>query len=205
MLRRTFLLATFLLPSLAWAQPGAVERIAILRDLVDAIGAAGEAISKLTAGFKDLVVTSAAGYKYVSAERERSHLIDISRRTGNLIVMQNVQVVQSLDEYVEIKHPSDEDWRQVVGNVNSTLTTVRALLSDVQSEKSDFVLEPAFATLNRTLAGRVSLLQQLSQMGPPTTQGERKLLAQASEKYKVLIANAEQAVVELNAYVKARK
>ncbi len=205
MLRRTFLLATFLLPSLAWAQPGAVERIAILRDLVDAIGAAGEAISKLTAGFKDLVVTSAAGYKHVSAERERSHLIDISRRTGNLIVMQNVQVVQSLDEYVEIKHPSDEDWRQVVGNVNSTLTTVRALLSDVQSEKSDFVLEPAFATLNRTLAGRVSLLQQLSQMGPPTTQGERKLLAQASEKYKVLIANAEQAVVELNAYVKARK
>lgn len=205
MLRRTFLLTTFLLPPLAWAQSGAVGRIAILRELVDAIGAAGEAISKLTAGFKDLVVTSAAGYNYVSAERERSHLIDISRRTTNLIVTQNVRVVQSLDEYLEIKHPSDEDWRQVIGNVDSTLVTVHTLLSDVQSEKSDFVLEPAFATLNRTLAGRVSLLQQLSHMGPPTTLEERKLLAQASEKYKVLIANAERAVVELNAYVKARK
>jgi hypothetical protein len=34
---------------------------------------------------------------------------------------------------------------------------------------------------------------------------EREVLRQASAKYKVLIANAEQAVKELNEYVKGKK
>jgi hypothetical protein len=176
----------------------------VLRELVEALGAAGEAISKLTVGFKDLVVTGAAGYNYVAAARERDRLIDISRRTANLITSQNIRVVQGLDDYLALKNPSERDWAQMVGSVGTTLSSVRVLLADVQSEKGEFVLEPAFLTLNKTLAARSSLLQKLAAMPAPDTEEERKLLLQASAKYKVLIANAEQAVGELNAYVKAK-
>ena len=77
--RRSFLFVLLLSPIIARAQAGAASRIAILTDLVNAIGAAGEAISKLTAGFRDLVVAGKDSYKYVAAARERDRLIDLSR------------------------------------------------------------------------------------------------------------------------------
>jgi hypothetical protein len=207
MQRRLFLCSGILLikPELALPQTGASARIAILRDLVEAIGAAGEAISKLTAGFKDLVVTSASGYSYVAAERERDRLIDISRRTAVLIASQNVQVVQSLDEYLALRNPTENDWSRVLANVDFTLRSVRELLADVQQEKGEFVLQPAFLRLNSALSGRSSLLQKLMNMPAPMTVEEREVLQQANEKYKVLISNATQAVTELNDYVKSRK
>lgn len=205
--RRMFLgvVATLVALPTAWAQPSGAARLVILRDLVEALGAAGDAIIKITDGFKHLVVTGVSGYNYVAAERERSRLIDISRRTANLIVNQNIRVIQSLDEYLQHPNPTDSDWQRVVGNINATLSSVRALLQDVQAENGDFVLEPAYLALNRTLSARSSLLQQLSSLPAPSSKEERNVLRQASDKYKVLIANAEQAIMELNAYVKSKK
>lgn len=203
--RRAFALGLVLLPLLARAQTGAAARIAILTDLVKAIGAAGEAISKLTAGFKDLVVAGRDSYKYVAAARERDRLIDISRRTANLIASQNVRVVASLDQYLAERKPTQEGWAQVVRNVEATLLAVQQLLTDVQSEDGSFVLEPAFLTLNQTLSSRAALLTQLATMSAPTTKEELTLLRQASAAYKVLIANAKEAVAQLNVYVKTTK
>ena len=78
-------------------------------------------------------------------------------------------------------------------------------MQDVQTEKGDFVLEPAYLALNRALTARSSVLQQLSGLPVPSSVEEREVLRQASAKYKVLIANAEQAVKELNEYVKGKK
>lgn len=58
---RIFILVLFfslVSPILAFAEPPALsERINILKELVDAIGAAGDAITKITDGVKHLIVT----------------------------------------------------------------------------------------------------------------------------------------------------
>lgn len=203
--RRNFTIALALSPLLVRAEENSASRIAILTDLVDAIGAAGEAISKITAGFKDLVIAGKDSYKYVAAERERSRLIDISRRTATLIASQNSSLVASLDEYIAKRVPGEEDWAQVSKNVGITLLAVQELLSDVQNEDGSFVLEPAFLTLNQTLSSRVSLLTRLTGMSAPRTKEERELLRRASANYKALIKNATDAVAQLNAYVKTTK
>ena len=203
--RRSFLFVLLLSPLIVRAQAGAASRIAILTDLVNAIGAAGESISKLTAGFRDLVVAGKDSYKYVAAARERDRLIDLSRRTTNLIATQNIRVVENLDQYLAELSPTQDDWAKVVRNIEATLGSVQALLTDVQAEDGSFVLEPAFLTLNQTLSSRASLLTQLAAMPAPTSKEELSLLRQASAKYKLLIANAKEAVTQLNAYVKSTK
>ncbi|MCP5235610.1 MAG: hypothetical protein H6945_07715 [Zoogloeaceae bacterium] len=203
--RRSFLFELLLSPLIARAQGGAASRIAILTDLVNAIGAAGDAISKLTAGFRDLVVAGKDSYKFVAAARERDRLIDLSRRTTNLIATQNIRVVENLDQYLAERNPTQDDWAKVVRNIEATLGSVQALLADVQAEDGSFVLEPAFLTLNQTLSSRASLLTQLAAMPAPTSKEELALLRQASAKYKLLIANAREAVTQLNAYVKSTK
>jgi hypothetical protein len=203
--RRFFLLSLLLSPLISRAQAGAAARIAILTDLVNAIGAAGEAISKLTAGFKDLVVAGKDSYNYVAATRERDRLLDLSRRTTNLIVTQNIQVVESLDQYLSERHPTKDDWEKVIRNIEATLVSVRELVADVQAENGSFVLEPAFLTLNQTLSSRASLLSQLAAMRTPNSKEELSLLQQASANYKLLIANAREAVMQLNAYIKSAK
>lgn len=205
MQRRLFLSLLLILPTLSFGQSDAVAgRIALLEDLVKALGAAGEAISKLTAGFKDLVSTGADGYNYVAARRERTRLLEISRRTANLFGS-NQAVVDGLDEYVALHNRNEADWRNVARNVNSTLSKVQMLLADVESENGDFVLQNTSLALKETLTARSLLLQQLAEIPAPASNEELALLVKASEKYKVLIANAKEAVKELNAYVKAKK
>jgi hypothetical protein len=205
--RRIFmgLIGSFIFIPKVWSQSPSATNIALLRELVDALGAAGDAISKLTDGFKHLIVTGVSGYDYIAAERERARLIDISRRTANLIVTQNIRVVQSLDDYLDLESPTNEDWQRVAYNLNLTLTSVRELLQDVQTENGEFVLEPAYLLLNQTLAARSSLLEQLINYPAPTSTDEREMLRQASVKYKVLIENAKQAIKELNTYVKSQQ
>ena len=48
-----------------------MTELLIYKELIDAIGAAGDAITKIVDGVKHLVVTGASGYNYVSAEREK--------------------------------------------------------------------------------------------------------------------------------------
>lgn len=180
-------------------------RIALLQDLVDAIGAAGDAISKLTDGVAHLVVTSVNGYNYLAAVRERNRLIDISSRTAFLIAQKNVMVIDSIESYLRIQNPTPEQWSAVTTALNMTLTEVLNLLNDVREERGDFVLQPAYLSLNISLNSRAAALQQLSTLSPPTTPEERQLLQQASDKYKILISNAKKAVTELNKYVEQTK
>jgi hypothetical protein len=203
--RRLFLLALATIPASSFGQVAPEKRIAILTDIVTAIGAAGKAISDLTAGIKDLVIAGNEGYSYVAAEREKTRLNDIVRRTTNLIATQNVMVVRSLDEYLTLPQPTERDWYVVARNVDSTLTSVGELLADVQNENGSFVNQDASLTLKKTLASRSVVLGKLSTMIPPFSKEEQAILRKASAEYKVLISNAELAVKELNAYIRAKK
>lgn len=180
---------------------GSVSKIAILRELVDAIGAAGDAIASLTDGVAHLVVTGSDAYDYVSAKRERNRLIDISSRTVDLIAQKNVRVVTAIDDYLSIPNPAPEQWQIVTFALNRTLSDVVLLLEDVRAERGDFVLQPTYLALSNSLNSRVAALQQLSALSPPNSPEERELLKQANNKYKILITNATNAVTELNKYI----
>lgn len=203
--RRFLLLTLFTLPISVAAQSTAAARIAILTDLVNAIAAAGKAISALTAGVKDVVVASSSAYDYIAAKRELNRLNDIVRRTGNLIASQNSLVVKSLDDYLEKKQPTEADWETIAGNIGKTLTTVYELSSDIEQENGSFVNQDASLALKEAFAARVSILNRLSTMRPPFSSQERVALRQISKEYKVLITNARAAIKQLNIFIATKK
>ncbi|ODT64668.1 MAG: hypothetical protein ABS69_20020 [Nitrosomonadales bacterium SCN 54-20] len=179
--------------------------IKILGDLVQVIGAAGDAISKFVEGFKNIVISGKDAYEHVAAKRQRARLIDISRRATIVRFHYNAPYVETLKEYLSLRDPSDTDWAFVRKNILSTLSAVQDLLTDVQAEKSDLVLESAYSTLNETLAARSFLLHQLAQMPAPSSEEEREFLRQAMSKYQILISNLHQAIDMLNSYIKDKK
>lgn len=199
--RRIFLLALAALPLSSFGQTAAEGRISILTEIITAIGAAGKAISDLTAGIRNLIIAGNEGYSYIAAEREESRLNDIIRRTGNLIAFHNTAMVASLDEYLYTRNPTEDDWNVVARNVESTLTSVNELLEDVQNENGSFVNQNSSLTLKETLASRSAILGKLSTMKPPFSKDERAMLAKISIEYRVLISNARMAVEELNIYM----
>jgi hypothetical protein len=203
--RRFLLLTLFTLPISVAAQSTAAARIAILTDLVNAIAAAGKAISALTAGVKDVVVASSSAYDYIAAKRELNRLNDIVRCTGNLIASQNSLVVKSLDDYLEKKQPTEADWETIAGNIGKTLTTVYELSSDIEQENGSFVNQDASLALKEAFAARVSILNRLSTMRPPFSSQERVALRQISKEYKVLITNARAAIKQLNIFIATKK
>ena len=203
--KRVFLGTLVSLPFCALGQTSVAGRIALLSELVKAMGAAGEALTKLTEGFRTLAVAGKDSYSYVAAERERARLIEISRRTANLVSMQSVTVIHSIGQYLARPIKTQADWESVAQNFASTLNSVQALLADVQNEDGSFVLEPAYLTLNQVLSGRAQILTELMTMPAPTSKEELALLRDANERYKVLVQNAEKTLLELNAYVKAKK
>mgnify|MGYP003334299013 CR=1 FL=1 len=213
MQKRTFVRAlsavTLTLPlglaSRAFAQASATSRIALLTELVKTLGAAGDALTKLTDGFKSLIIAGNDAYNHVAAERERARLIDISRRTASLIGMQSVTVVQGIDSYLARRVKTQADWSNLVQNLGSTLTSVHELLTDVQKENGSFVLESAYLTLSEALSGRVQILTELMSMPAPVRRDELALLREANVRYKALAHQAKQALGELNTYVKAHK
>jgi hypothetical protein len=191
-----------IVPTLAPAQIPLVGRLEVLKDVGDAVGAAGDAISKLTDGIAHLVSTANSGWAYVSASNVKSRLNDISARATSLAAIKNVRVVESIDEYLKHPHPTIPDWDAVNERFAGVIIEVKGLLDNLKSERSDFIREDAYAKLVQTLASRSSLLDKLRTLPPPETSEERKALRLINDKYKVLILNFQAAVRELNAYLK---
>ncbi|MFK0087580.1 hypothetical protein ACIQUS_09800 [Pseudomonas sp. NPDC090755] len=176
-------------------------RILALNELVEVIGSAGDALIKLTDGIKHLVITGNEGYEYIAAKRERDRLISISKKINNLTAHQNITIIQSLDQYIKIEHPTQSDWEAVVSNFHSVLTTLHKLLSDIESENSDFVLQPAYLAINQSLNSRASLLSTLARMSPPRSAEEKLVLKKANIKYQELRDTTLRALDELNKYI----
>jgi hypothetical protein len=176
-------------------------RISVLKDAIAAIGEAGEAISKLVDGLRQVVTTGYEGYDFVKAKRVRSRLLDISRRNIVSISSKQQVVVTSLDEYLEMKNPSDADWIKVSNKISDTLANLKTILNDIQEENSELVTDASFPTLNSSITMRGATLLKLSEITPPITNDERALLMKISAKYKILLIDAKKASDEFNAYL----
>jgi hypothetical protein len=190
-----------LAPIVVQAQAALASRVAVLKEAADALGAAGDAIAKLTDGVAHLVQTGDKGWQVVSARRTRSRLVDISARAQNIAGVKQVAVVNSIDEYLSKTHPTAADWKTVTDAIGHVVGDVRNLLDDLNADRSDFVLQKAHATLVETLAARSSILDKLASLPPPLTQKERSGLRNVNSKYKALLSNFRAATTELNKYL----
>ena len=179
--------------------------VATLKEAAVAVGAASDAVEGLTDGIKRLVNSGAADYSYDAAHRERARLISLSARGRSVAVQQQARVVESLEAYSRLKNPTPAHWEKVKVDVTKALKEVSALLEDVKQERSDFVLEKAYNTLNYTLSARGRLLEKLSTLNPPTTEEERQALRELNANYKRLLKNFHAAINQLNIYIKQKK
>lgn len=196
-------MATLFIPLTVSAGLGS-SNMNIFKEVIEALGAAGDAIVKLTDGIKHLVSTGNDGYEYVSAKREHARLKDLSARLSQLSSYQNVRVVENIDEYLQTKNPSPLDWHAVQDGISQAITEVYSILKDVREERSDFVLEEAYFSLSVTINSRAALLSQLQSIPQPKSTEELKGLSEVNDKYKILIKNLNAATKALNEYLKKK-
>jgi len=174
--------------------------LVLYKEIADVLGAAGDAIIKITDGIRHLVVTGATGYSHIAAQRERKRLVEISAVATDLRLTHQGALVRSIDEYLE----SSRGWYTVSRGISLVLGQVRALLDDVREERSEFVLETAYEKLLEALAGRVSLLERLEGVPPPTTEQEREALREINNEYKRLLKAFGEVIQQLNVYLKSK-
>lgn len=173
----------------------------VYSQIIAAVGATGDAMVKLTNGMKHVIATGAEGYASLSARRERDRLVDLSARATNLASTKNVAVVSAIDEYLERKQPTLEDWESVKLHLRYVLGDIGTLLNDFREERSDLVLEPIYSEIISSFNSRVTILNRLSQLPPPTTKSERDALFEINRQYKRLIAESQENINQLNTYI----
>ena len=193
----------------SFGQVPVVGRIALLKELVEAIGAAGDSLKMLVDGLKHLVVTGASGYDAAKARLVHGRLVETSALATSLVASQ-MMMAQSLQDYVRLAPKSDEflrqrAWELLVDRMRHVLERVLELLGRVREDRSDFVLEPAYNKLVQALTARSALLQRLLSIPPPTSPDELALVREAANRYAVLIRELVNARDEMNTYLKATK
>ena len=218
MKRRLLLLAAlgFMTP---FSTRGAVPAVVSLAALVKVVGEAGDAISKITKGVRDLVVAGKDSYDYVSAERVRTRLLALSKNLQKLVAGSNAAFLDHLQHYIhsvkayyEDRQDGDQtvadlrpNWEGVLRQAQANLTIVHAILVDLDATNSDFVLQPAYLGLQEVLYSRTSVLRELQGMPPPVSMDDVRQLDMLRLNYTRLRLRTMELIAALNAYLQQPK
>ncbi len=171
---------------------------------LDLLGAAGDALIKLSDGFKHLVITGSDGYNHIAARRIHKRLVDLSARGVFLLVTQYTAIAD-VEDYITEDDTELHGWKTIVGNIESINIEITSILDDVRKERSDFVLEDAYLNILNSLNSRKNLAKKLTTMPFPMNKEEREQLSKISEEYKRLFVKFSDAIKDLNLYLKQRK
>ena len=186
---------------------GAAVSLVDLSTLGKALGDAADAIGKLGDSVAHLASLGQQGWDAASARTTRNRLRDISARLTILSVQQHERVIESLDEYIREAQNGlsanllQSAWSQVLSRLTATLSDVKALLGDLEKERSDLVTQSVYQDLIETLGSRASLLDRLSKSSAPMSPEEIQSLQVASANYKTLRENLRGAIQAINTYI----
>ena len=211
--RRLFLCIAAVASSLAapFAGAQAVGAAARLAVIVTALGEAGTALSKLTQGLRDAAVAGSDAYEHVTAARARDRLVELSVKLGRLTNVGNEIVLDSLAEYIHLARttPGSPDlgkhWTKLIADLAGTVRMVREILGDLEAERSDFVLEPAYRERDLAMRARSSRLSGLAALPPPVSADAIAELEKIREAYVALHRRTRELIEQLNAYIKRLK
>lgn len=180
-----------------------------LKDLVEGIAAACDALANIADLFKKLV----GGFEAAGTRRLRRRLLDTTVDFSWLIDYQS-DLAASLRSYVVDAPALDpiaraERWEAVVERLCRVMTQLTIEISSLRSERSDFVLESTHGRLLHLFEIPSRLLMAIrtygDRSGAPSTEAELKLLADAAGCYARLLVEADRARNEMNAYIKSLK
>lgn len=176
--------------------------VAAIKELAETVGAVGEALSKLTDGVKNLVVTGASGWDSVSARKTHSRLVALSADLTSLSVSQRITTLAALESFVD--KPTSATWQTFLTASDTVLLQANSLLEKLRQERSDFVLESSYQRLQQALGARVDLLSRLKTVKEPTAPAELAEVRSLLKAYRKLVVELEAAKDELNAYLKTK-
>lgn len=214
MKRRALLLSGLCLSAPVLSQVP-LPTLAALGVLVKVIGEAGDALSKVTKGISDLVNAGNDSYNYLSAKRDRERLIKLSGNLQKLVAGSNAAFIDYLQLYISrlTRYYQDNEsgapsvstmrpiWDGLLNQAHTNLEIVHAILTDLNAEKSDFVLKPAYLGLQEVLHSRTSVLLEMKSMPPPVSKEELRMLMVLRENYKKLRMRTFDLIGELNRYL----
>jgi hypothetical protein len=178
-------------------------RLSVISDAANALDAAAKAIATLGDSIAHLVGLGDHTWQTVSARNTRKRLIDLSARASTLVTVKNGALVSSLEKYINDTKPTAKEWSDVTKGIQDVITDATDLLRDLEAERSDFVLQEAYQDLKAALGARVSILTELGNLPPPTSEAERKALKQVDANYKKVVANTKVAISEMNKYLQS--
>ncbi|KDM89658.1 hypothetical protein EA58_21260 [Photobacterium galatheae] len=176
------------------------SKIEVLTEVAKSLGDIGDSIVKITDGIKHVVVTGEEGINYFFARKARKDLINLSAKSTQFSAYQNVAVTVTIDEY--LRNPSYSGWVDVQERLLTVVKEGAKLLSEWNDERSDFIVEPSYASLIESLNSRISILEKLLFLEPPITESELNVLKNVNIEYKKLMREFRLAVNELNVYLK---
>lgn len=185
------------------SQAQATTPILAIKEVADMLGGIGDALGKLTEGVQKMVVAGDNALSTLSARRAHASLVELSRLTTGLAARQRLGAIPALEQY--LRAPSPRAWIVVGGELGGVLVEVDSLLTRLNRDKSDLVLQPVYAKLETALRARVTLLSRLTSAPPPATKAELAELRNVLARYRILVAQLESARDELNEYARAAK
>lgn len=177
------------------------SRINVFKDAVDALGAAGDAVTKLTDGIAHLVMTGNKGWTYVSAQRAKSRLQDIVARSSDLISVQRPRVLDAIESYLSNPNPTGMDWDRAKEHFGFVLGDVKGILEDLRSERSDFVREETYLTFLEVFIQREDILMKIMVLPQPVTADDRAAVSEMNARYRTLVDRTRTAIGQLNIYL----
>jgi hypothetical protein len=149
-------------------------KIDLLRQITDAVGAAGEALSRLADGIKHAVDTKTAFETESAARNTHDRLLALSKDVLAFREHHNAMTLTIIETFVDA--PNAANWDAIMRHAQTTLSEALLLQKKLDAENSEFVLKPAYETLSMALEGRVSLLTQLEQLSFPSTPQELEIM-----------------------------
>ncbi|WP_233888788.1 hypothetical protein [Paraburkholderia flagellata] len=183
--------------------------IQLFKDLVNAIGGAGEEVFEIADGIKHLVATGAEGYDVAQAKVIYAKLVEMSVGVSSLRFSKSA-AMGSFRDYLRylryFEEPPDSDlersWERVTSEVAQLLTQVNYLLERIEGARGDFDREPSHDKLYELLTKRQKLTLSLVSSGRPRTPLELELVQEAADRYDILIEQLGRARDEMDIYIR---
>lgn len=213
--RRRIVIGLVLLPVAAHSQPTAV--VIAIEAVSKVLKDTGEALADFSNNLAKTLHNAFVIYDNVAARRDVAQLKKISQDMAISVATKQSLIVTSIDDYISYTRgtngkpfpESDRDyaWQAIKENIETAVTGVRKLLSDVRDVDSKLVTNKAYLDMLESLGNRglaLDKLNRLANLPPPSTPDELTSLEGLSRNYRALLATAKSTIQELNAFIEAR-
>jgi hypothetical protein len=169
----------------------------ILKDAVEAVDRAIDAIGKLGQLINSAVDRGAEIISWRASQKLKNHLSHILGDSIRLIRMDNLPLLELLAADLDYGDLRSE----TLAGISSCINNTRLLLFDIEIKREEYVAKEFYSAIYSALCQRAYVLRKLEQLKPVSRSNELALLGTFVERYTILVSNLEDANKLLAAYI----